>query len=339
MKKIITIFGITSLIGTVSINAVDHYINKKTFSTSMQTNIFNKENSFIEIKQIKEDISNINLYKNYKSEILYTTWTGDGYGRIYQINNISKENKLIAKLNGEILSLISDKNGTIYVSTTGTGTGYGFLYQFYKNSLTKIDGINGIVLSLTTDKDGNIYAGNDNGSIYLKKYNEKEFSLIMPSSGEILSLTTDKDNNLYASVVYHGENSNSKIFKITDGINFYEIENIINDEIRHLNIDKDGNIYATSLNGNVYKCLFKEKKFNKIFEINDKILNFEIDSDGNIYIITWKSKLYYKVFNEKKINIFNIIGEIKNLTIDDNKNIYAIIANDKIFKIVLLKIL
>ncbi len=336
MKKLITIFGITSLIGTVSITGVNSYINEKTFSTSTQKNNFN-ENNVIEIKQIKENISNINLYKNYKGEILYTTWTGDGYGRIYQINNNSKKEQLIAKLNGEILSLIVDKNGIIYAGTTGTGTGYGFLYQVYENSFTKISEINRIVLSLATDKDGNVYAGDDNGSIYKKQYNQKNFKLIMPSSGEIYSLTVDSNNNVYAGIAYHNETRNSKIFKSIDGINFYEIQNMINNEIRNLNIDKDGNIYASFLNGNVYQYSFKKRKFIKIIEINDKIQDLIIDKDNNVYIITWKGKLYYKVFNENKINIFNIIGEIYSLIIDDNNNIYAIIANDQTFKIIKVK--
>lgn len=210
---------------------------------------------------------------------------------------------------------------------------------FSQNSITVSGEELHSIRSLTTDNDGNIYTSGE-GKIYKSNGfdNFKSINNLDPLR-RVSVLITDNKNNIYASVFWQPA-ENDRVFKINISNNYVlsRISGIpLEESIISLTTDKDGNVYAGSKNGKIYKSNGTDQ-FTKLNgpQITGNIMSLITDKDGNVYAGNDKCEIFkfYKSHNQF-LKISNEWmtgkGKIFSLILDNDGYIYASGDKGKIY--------
>lgn len=314
MKKLLSMLGAITLIGTTSINIIACGEREKPQPLPPQPIPISK-NKFTELSKLDKTIWSSVSYNN----IIYVG-TDNG---VYQNSDENKDKFLqINGITGRITSLTADKDGNIYASEH-----YGKIYQKEKseNNFKLLKDFNwNNIWSIATDKDGNIYAGSYD-KIYKNSKNNKDWQEIKINDSEyIRSFTFDNIGTIYAS------NENGNVYKSTDGVTFkpmFGTEGLI----FALSFDSKNNIIYAGSKIDVGKgILYKSTdglNFQKVREIKGEIHSLTVNNDGMLFIGTKLSKsvgTIYSYSNSEEIKeVKGTQGEVFTLTTSNDNNVYA----------------
>ncbi|WP_252319556.1 hypothetical protein [Spiroplasma endosymbiont of Lariophagus distinguendus] len=347
MKKILSMIGAITLLGTTSIpnvnTSINNNLNQNIVLKKEEQNITNKcklinllinfnqpdyfgnkYNGFVYKQEQKIDINDnfISLAKIDNKEISIPNFK-------FQLNEGEHEIALLLKpeLNNFYDLFNADKNGFVY-----------YKFSIKKNMDNNVNSyklnqsINNIK-NFWIDKENNIFIySNDK---LFKVFVGSKIALDIIGYSGILSnnLKFDSENNTYFV-------ANNKIYKINNNsINAVEITiNGYSKETKDLFIDSENNIYLIINNNygywkNIYKVnhgTTQAIKINIIGLSTSDIFKINFDNKNNLYIISNKLfKVNAGTTNAIEITGYN--GLIENISLDTNDNLYFI--TDKLYKV------
>ncbi|BET37640.1 lipoprotein [Spiroplasma ixodetis] len=215
-------------------------------------------------------------------------------------------------------------NNLIYVSTN-----YRDNKNVYKSTdgstFTALAGTSGSIWSLAVDSNNNVYAGSYNGNVY-KSTDGYAFTALTGTSGSIWSLAVDSNNgNVYAG------SYNGNVYKSTDGSTFTALAGT-SGSIRSLAVDSNNNVYAGSYNGNVYKST-DGSTFKALTGTSGSIRSLAVDSNNNVYAGSDNGNVYKSTDGSTFTALTGTSGSIWSLAVDSNNgNVYAGSDNGNVYK-------
>ena len=173
--------------------------------------------------------------------------TGGGTGRVYLLRPDKATQVLFTTPEAHILSLATDKNGTIYAGSAPDG----IVYKITPDGKSSVfyDGTEPNISSLATDSVGNVYAGTSpTGTVYRIASDGTAKRLLGRAAPGISSLKTDTADSVYAA-------SGSTVYKINPDDSVQSFVAQADEQFLSLALDPAGSaVYAgTGTVGSVYK--------------------------------------------------------------------------------------
>jgi len=267
--------------------------------------------------------------------LVFIVYTATGGGFIHSTKKGSSyiyENWTIAKglPQNSVFSLIQSKNGYIWFGTkAGIVRFDGVKFRiFSKWNVDKLQ--NNHIKSIVEDDNGGLWIGTYGGGV-LKYRNDKW----------VLYSKKDNLNSEYINALFIDEKS--KIWVGTDfGMNFIDGSKVLDvNELKDLSITcfssgLNGNFYAGTESGSIFKINQNKKKILEKFKISNSCINsLELDKKGRLWIGS-ENGLYY--LDKNGINEFLKIEKVKNkaisiLNIDGNNMLWFGTDGEGIYKV------
>jgi photosystem II stability/assembly factor-like uncharacterized protein len=198
--------------------------------------------------------------------------------------------------NAMIMGLASANDGKVYSGSAGKGT-----YVSSDNGTTwtkkvmgDADHDNGVTTSIYVHPNGKIYAGQSNGFVFVSDDNGETFhtlTIFSSSDPRPVSFADDSDGNVYfiyssgESEIYRPDNSELK----TNMIVYFNVP------IWSMDVDKQGNMYASTMGEGIYKSTDKGDNWvkintgltsldvHKVIAADNGVLFAGLSGDGGLY--------------------------------------------------------
>jgi len=326
MKKILSIFGTLVLCGTASTSLVACGEDK---TDQKQKTDLSELSDNVNVSGVTE--SDVNSFIN---QLVLTFQQQSAAFRTLSTSDINA-----LKFNGQDLvpsDIVNNPSLVIKVNAKSTSTLFKGTKDISVSLTVKIPAVD--LNEIITDQNlGTIYIGNINLATeeQIKRAIKTKYSTLQADKINIIDITKKIDTvETTAKVisndvsVYTGEviiNFVSSNFIAMTGTDKKEI-------IYNLATDNFGNVFATSGNCKVYKCLKDQMNFEPMTGTEDKfIYSLATDNFGNVYAGCDDKKLYKCLKDQIDFKPITGIqwtaGIIYSLVIDQDQNMYA--SNDK----------